>query len=536
MANDGRKRVVITGMGAVSPVGLDAQSTWEGLLAGRTAAALVTEFDTSELPTQIAAAIQDFDAEKYMNRREARRYGRITHLALAATEEAIADAALDFSQEDSTRIGIEMGSAFGALDIIERESFKMYSEGPRKTNPTIAPAVLISTTPCYLAIRYGIQGPVNSPVAACATGVFSLGEAAHRIQRGDVDVMLAGGSDSYITPVILFSFSKLGAMSTRNDDPATACRPFDLERDGMIIGEGAVTMVLESLEHAQARGARILAEFGGMGFTSDALSYRRSRSRSFWRDTGDEVSAGRGRSCTRRDRLCGSARHGHQTKRSLGDEGDQAGPGRPCLPRACLLDQADDRPCDGRGGHVWRFQHHSGDPHRLGAAHHQLFCARPRMRSGLCAQSGATGGSERGRGQRLRLWRPERRSGHQAICGVDLGTGDPALTAIVFDMPPETATNKPPVQLFITCLLDHLYPDIAEAVVTVLERQGVTVEVPRGQTCCGQPAFNGGFREDARGMAAAFSRCVRRDRGADCLSLRFLRGHGQASLSGTLCG
>lgn len=257
-------------MGVVSPLGLDGPATWAGMLAGRSGAARITDYDPSDLPTQIAATIKDFDPEKYLSRREARRLGRVTHLALAATEEAIAHASLDLGREDLTRVGVEIGSAFGALDIVEEQSRQIREKGPRGINPAVSPAVLVSTTPCHIAISYGIRGPVNSPVVACATGTVSIGAAAQRIQRGEVDVMLAGGSDSYLTPLIMASFSRLGAMSTRNDRPLTACQPFDLNRDGMIIGEGAVTMVLESLEHAQARGATILAEYGGLGFTSDA--------------------------------------------------------------------------------------------------------------------------------------------------------------------------------------------------------------------------------------------------------------------------
>ena len=274
MANvsSSQRRVVITGVGAVSPLGLDVQSTWENMLAGRTGAARITNYDPSDLPTQFAAIIQDFDPSKYLGRREVRRLGRLTHLAIAATEEALAHAGIDLSQEDPTRVGIEVGSAFGALNIVEDYACIIRDKGPRAINPSKAPAVLITTTPCHMAIRYGIRGPANSPVVACATGVVALGEAARRIQRGEVDVVLAGGTDSYYSRLILAAFSRLGAMSTRNDSPETACRPFDKERDGMLMGEGAVTMILESLEHAQARGAEILAEYGGLGFTTDAYN------------------------------------------------------------------------------------------------------------------------------------------------------------------------------------------------------------------------------------------------------------------------
>lgn len=270
--NHTNHRVVITGLGAVSPLGLDVESTWAGMLAGRSGVGLITEYDPSDLPSQMAATIKDFTPEPYLSQREARRLGRLTQLGIVATEQAMADARLKLADEDPTRVGIEMGSAFGALSIVEEQSWLGRSRGARAINPVVAPSVLITTTPCYMAIRYGIQGPVNSVVVACATGVVSIGEAARRIRDGDADVILAGGTDSYLTPLIMFSFSKLGAMSTRNDSPETACRPFDMDRDGMVIGEGAVTMVLESLEHAQARGATILAEVGGLGFTSDAYN------------------------------------------------------------------------------------------------------------------------------------------------------------------------------------------------------------------------------------------------------------------------
>ena len=267
-----KRRVVITGVGAVSPLGLDVPTTWEGMLAGRTGAARITSYDPSELPSQIAATILDFNPELFLSHKEARRVGRLTQLAIASTEEALRESQVDLAKEDLTRVGIEMGSAFGALDIVEEESFRAKTKGFRLTNPAMAPAVLITTTPCYLAIRYGIQGPVNSPVVACATGVVSLGDAARRISDDDVDMVLAGGTDAYTTALLVTAFSRLGAMSTRNSTPQTACRPFDAERDGMIVGEGAVTMVLESLAHALERGATILAEIGGLGFTSDGYN------------------------------------------------------------------------------------------------------------------------------------------------------------------------------------------------------------------------------------------------------------------------
>ncbi len=276
MQSDGRNgtspRVVITGIGAITPLGLTWKESWTAMLEGQSAARRVTHFDPTGFPTQIAAMVKGFDPKRYMDFKDAKRLGRVTQFGWAATQEAVAHAELDMTREDPERVGIEIGSAFGALDILEEQSHTLRDHGPRRINPVVAPAVLISTTPCYVAIQLGIQGPVNSQVTACATGITSLGEAARRLQRGEVDVMIAGGSDAYTTPLIMAAFSRLGAMSTRNDEPERACRPFDRTRDGMVLGEGAVVMVMETLEHAQARGAPILAEFGGYGLTADAYN------------------------------------------------------------------------------------------------------------------------------------------------------------------------------------------------------------------------------------------------------------------------
>ncbi|HIC88296.1 MAG TPA: beta-ketoacyl-[acyl-carrier-protein] synthase II [Anaerolineae bacterium] len=269
---DGRRRVVITGMGAVTPLGFNVKDTWDGLIAGRSATRPVTHFDATGFPTRIVAAVEGFNPRDYMGRRDAQRLGAVTHFAWAATQEALTDAQLNLDDEDRTRVGIEIGSAFGALDLLENQALVLRDRGPRRINPAVAPAVLISTTPCYVAIQLGVQGPANSPVTACATGIVALGEAARRIRWGEADVMIAGGTDAYKSPLILAAFSRLGAMSTRNDEPETACRPFDATRDGMVLGEGAAIMVLESLEHAQARGARILAEIDGYSLTADAYN------------------------------------------------------------------------------------------------------------------------------------------------------------------------------------------------------------------------------------------------------------------------
>ncbi|MFZ2488654.1 MAG: beta-ketoacyl-ACP synthase II [Anaerolineae bacterium] len=270
--NGSFSRVVVTGIGAVTPLGHTWPETWHNLVGGVSAGRRIAHFDPTDFPTQIACSVIDFRPENYMDAKEAKRLGAVTQYAWAAAQEAWADAGLDMAHEDSDRVGIEMGSAFGALDIVEEQVLVLDKGGPRRIKPTLGPSVLISTTPCYISINMGITGPIDSRMSACATGITSLGEAMRRLQRGEVDVMIAGGTDAFQTPLMMASFSRLGAMSTRNDEPATACRPFCLTRDGLILGEGATVMVLETLEHAQARGARILAEITGVGLSSDAYN------------------------------------------------------------------------------------------------------------------------------------------------------------------------------------------------------------------------------------------------------------------------
>jgi 3-oxoacyl-[acyl-carrier-protein] synthase II len=270
--NGAMARVVITGLGAVTPLGHSWPETWRNLVAGVSAGRRVTHFDPTDFPTQFACSVTDFEPAKYMDAKEAKRLGTVTQYAWVATQEALASSGLNLDHEDKDRVGIEMGSAFGALDLLEQQVLVLDKGGPRRIKPTVGPSVLISTTPCYIAINLGVTGPIDSRMSACATGITSLGEAMRRLQRDEVDVMIAGGSDAFQTPLMMASFSRLGAMSTRNDNPVTACRPFCATRDGLILGEGATVMVLETLAHAQARGAHILAEVTGVGLTSDAYN------------------------------------------------------------------------------------------------------------------------------------------------------------------------------------------------------------------------------------------------------------------------
>ncbi len=263
-------RVVITGMGAVTPVGLSVADFWDSIIAGRSGVGLVTLFDAEGYPTKIAAEVKGFDPQNYMERREARRMSRFIQLALASATMALEDAGLDMEREDATKVGLEIGSAAGGVGVVEEQALMLSQEGFRRVKPTALPSILISTAPCQVAITLGVKGPTNAPVAACATGVVAVGEATRRLQRGDVEVMIAGGSESAMTPVAIVAFSRIGALSTRNDEPEKACRPFDAQRDGTVMGEGAAVLVLETLEHALRRGARIYAEVLGYCFTEDA--------------------------------------------------------------------------------------------------------------------------------------------------------------------------------------------------------------------------------------------------------------------------
>ncbi len=262
-------RVVITGLGAVTPLGTGVDNYWEGVVAGRSGVGYITQFDASDCPSKIAAEVKDFDPVEYMDYRTARRMTRFIQFATAAAKMTLEDADLDLSKEDPTRVGLEMGSAAGGIGLLEEQACILRDRGPRRIQPTILPSVLLSMAPCQLAILLGIKGPASSPVAACATGVVAIGEAMRRLQRGDVEVMVAGGSESITSPLAVIALARLGASSSRDDDPQGPCRPFDADRDGFVLGEGAATVVMETLEHALNRGAHIYGEVLGYGFTSD---------------------------------------------------------------------------------------------------------------------------------------------------------------------------------------------------------------------------------------------------------------------------
>ena len=265
-----QRRVVVTGLGLVSAVGNTAPESWNNLLAGRSGIATITHFDTTAFPVTFAAEVKNFDPLQFVDKKEARKMARFIHLALAATDEAMRSSGLQVTPANAERIGVFIGSGIGGFDIIEREHSNMLQGGPRKISPFFIPAAIINLAAGQVSIRYGAKGPNEATATACTTSAHSIGDAYRIIERGDADVMIAGGSEAAITPMGIGGFAAMRALSTRNGDPAHACRPFDRDRDGFVVGEGAGILILEDLHHAQARGANILAEIVGYGMSADA--------------------------------------------------------------------------------------------------------------------------------------------------------------------------------------------------------------------------------------------------------------------------
>jgi 3-oxoacyl-[acyl-carrier-protein] synthase II len=265
-----RRRVVVTGMGIVSPVGVGLAAAWDSIVNGKTGIARITRFDASPFPVQIAGEVKDFDVGKYLSPKEARRYDTFIHYGLVATIEAVADAGLVDYAGDRERVGVCIGSGIGGLPMIEETKADFLAGGPRKISPFFVPGSIINMVSGLVSIQYGYQGPNLALVTACSTANHSIGEAARIIEYGDADVMIAGGTESTVSPLGLGGFCSARALSVRNDDPATASRPWDVDRDGFVLGEGAGVLVLEEYEHAKARGARIYCEVAGYGMSADA--------------------------------------------------------------------------------------------------------------------------------------------------------------------------------------------------------------------------------------------------------------------------
>ena len=266
-----RRRVVVTGLGAVTPAGNDVAQTWTNILAGRSGIGTIDAFDVSGYSSRIGGAIRDLELSSYLSPRDARRMDPFIHFGLVASIQALEDAGLEVTEANAERIGACIGSGIGGLPGIEKGFESLLNGGPRKVSPFFVPSNIINMVAGNLSIRYGIKGPTYSIVTACSTGAHCIGDAARMIERGDADCMIAGGSEMATSPTGLAGFASARALSTRNDEPERASRPWDEDRDGFVLSDGAGILVLESLEHARARGARIYAELVGFGMSSDAF-------------------------------------------------------------------------------------------------------------------------------------------------------------------------------------------------------------------------------------------------------------------------
>lgn len=264
------RRVVVTGMGAVSPLGLDVPTLWEGVREARSGTGPITLCPTDGLDSRIAGEVKGFDPNNYMDRKEARRYDRFIQFAMAATAEAFASAELAMTPELAEDVGIILGSGIGGITALSEGINTLRDKGPGRVSPFLVPAMITNMAAGLVSIRYGIKGPSYCITSACATGAHAIGEASETIRRGWAKAIIAGGCEAPITPIGVAAFCNMRAMSTRNDDPTTASRPFDSTRDGFVLSEGGAVLMLEDLEFAQARGARILAEVVGYGLSSDA--------------------------------------------------------------------------------------------------------------------------------------------------------------------------------------------------------------------------------------------------------------------------
>jgi len=269
-----RRRVVVTGLGCVSPVGNTVDEAWANIIAGKSGIGTITRFDASAFSCQIAGEVRNFNLDAYIGTKEARTMDTFIHYGIAAAVQAVADAGLPtgdaLSEEEATRIGCVIGSGIGGLPLIESMHTEYANRGPRRISPFFVPATIINMTAGHVSMRYGFKGPNIAIVTACTTGLHCIGDAGRMIEYGDADVMIAGGSEATVSPLGIGGFAAMRALSTRNDDPATASRPWDKDRDGFVLGEGAGVLVLEEYEHAVARGAKIYAELAGFGMSADA--------------------------------------------------------------------------------------------------------------------------------------------------------------------------------------------------------------------------------------------------------------------------
>ena len=279
LASDSTRRVVITGIGLICSVGNTTEAVWQALLAGKSGVDRITTFDASAFACQIAAEVRNFDPFEFIEKKEVKKMGRFIHFAIAAADEAMKMSQLKVTPENAENVGVHIGSGIGGFDVIEREHTALIEGGPRKISPFFIPAAIINLAAGHVSMRFGAKGPNEATATACTTSAHSIGDSFRIIQHGDADVMIAGGSEAAITPMGVGGFAAMRALSTRNDDPARASRPWDKDRDGFVMGEGAGILVLEELEHARRRGAPILAEIVGYGMSARRLPHDAARAR-----------------------------------------------------------------------------------------------------------------------------------------------------------------------------------------------------------------------------------------------------------------
>jgi 3-oxoacyl-[acyl-carrier-protein] synthase II len=265
-----KRRVVITGVGMITPLGIGTEKSWKGLLEGRSGIRKITQFDATDFPTQIAGEVDGFNPEEYVEAKEIKKMDRFIHFAVAAASMAVQDSGLKITDENAERTGVIIGSGMGGLHTIEHYHSVLLEKGPRRISPFFIPMLIVNLASGQVSIRFGAKGPNSAVTTACATGSHAIGDAFRIIQRGDADSMLAGGTEAVVTPLGIGGFNAMKALSTRNDEPAKASRPFDKDRDGFVMGEGAGILILEHLESALERGARVYAEIMGYGMTADA--------------------------------------------------------------------------------------------------------------------------------------------------------------------------------------------------------------------------------------------------------------------------
>jgi len=266
-----RRRVVITGIGMISPLGIGNEPTWQGLLEGRSGIGPITKFDATDYACRIAGEVKGFDPEKWIEKKEIKKSDTFIHYAVAAAQMAVDDSGLDTLKEDPDRLGVIIGSGIGGLPLIEETHRKLLEKGPSRISPFFIPGLIVNLAAGHVSIRFKAQGPSSAPATACATGAHAIGDAFRIIQHDDADIMFAGGSEAVITPLAVGGFSAMRALSTRNDEPQRASRPWDAGRDGFVMGEGAGILIIEEREHAIARGAKIYCEITGYGMSSDAF-------------------------------------------------------------------------------------------------------------------------------------------------------------------------------------------------------------------------------------------------------------------------